>query len=210
VEDVLRPLGVVVIVFGFLLVALGVAQSMHAVPPGQLPDRWLESVGGVFMLAGIGLTAIAGRSGEPSIISTTVRSPADAADSALSFKITKTTKTIGVDPAGMIPMALSHLVDASSKALLTGMLADLNDPSKSSTIHIEGADAAQVKEELRKLLSPDKPAEAGEAAASSTTETPPDASLDVATGKLRELDDLHAAGVLNDDQYQAARAKLLG
>lgn len=209
-EDVLRPLGFVVIVFGFLLVALGVAQSMHAVPPGQLPDRWLESVGGIFMLAGIGLTAIAGRSGEPSIISTTVRSPADAADSALSFKITKTTKTIGVDPAGMIPMALSHLVDASSKALLTGMLADLNDPSKSSTIHIEGTDAAQVKEELRKLLSPDKPAEAGEAAASSTTDMPPDASLDVATGKLRELDDLHAAGVLNDEQYQAARAKLLG
>lgn len=209
-EDVLRPLGFVSIVFGFILVALGVAQSMHAVPPGQLPDQWLESVGGIFMLVGIGLTAIAGRSGEPSIISATARSPVDATNGALSFKITKTTKTMGVDPAGMIPTALSHLVDASSKALLTGMLADLNDPTKASTIHIEGADAAKVKEELQKLLSPANAADATEAAAPSTTESQPDASLDVAASQLRELDDLHAAGVLSDEQYQAARAKLLG
>ena len=209
-EDVLRPLGFVCIIFGFVLVALGVAQSMHVIAQVQLPDRWLESVGGIFMLAGIGLTAIAGRSGEASIISSTTATPAGASNSSLSFKITKTTKTIGVDPAGMIPTALSHLVDASSKALLTGMLADLNDPSKASTIHIEGADVAHVKEELRKLLSPGQTAEVLDPSTASAADPQPDASLDVRSGQLRELDELHAAGVLNDEQYQAARAKLLG
>jgi len=59
-------------------------------------------------------------------------------------------------------------------------------------------------------LSPAKADDSAEEAAPSTAETQPDASLDVAESKLRELDDLHTAGVLSDEQYQAARAKLLG
>jgi len=209
VEDVLRPVGFICIVFGFVVVALGVAESMHALPAGQLPDRWLELVGGIFMLVGIGLTAIAGRSGQPFIISATPRSvPAPVTE--FSVKMTKSTSPVGVDTAGMIPTALSHLLDASSKAMLAGMIADLDDPTKASTIHIEGADPSQVKDELRKLLLPDKTADAVAAEVPSTAETQPEALQDSRSGQLRELDDLHAAGVLSDEQYQAARAMLLG
>jgi hypothetical protein len=210
VEDVLRPIGFVCVVFGFVLVALGIAQSMHAVPPGQLPDRWLESVGGIFMLVGIGLTAIAGRSGEPYIISSTTTLPVEATDNPLSIKITKTTRTIGVDPGGMIPTALSHLVDASSKGLLAGMLADLEDPSKASTIQVDGVHVAQVKDELRRLLALAVAAEEPAATGTDTTAPEPETQADVSANRLRELDDLHAAGVLSEELYQAARAKLLG
>jgi uncharacterized protein YjeT (DUF2065 family) len=208
-EDQLRPIGFVSVTFGFLLVALGVAQSLHALPPAQFPDRWLEMVGGIFVLAGIGLTAIAGRSGQPSIISDTTRSLA-APNAVFSVKITKSTSGIGEDPAGMVPTALSHLLDASSKSMLAGMIADLDDPTKASSIHIEGADPSQVKEELQKLLSPDTTSGAVAAAGSSTAQTQPEAPPESRLSQVRELDDLHAAGVLSDDQYQAARAKLLG
>lgn len=209
-EDVLRPLGFVGIVFGFLLVALGIAQSFHAIPPTQFSDGLLESAGGIILFIGFALTVIARLFGDSASFFATARPPVESANNAVSFKITKTTKTVGVDPAGMIPTALSHLVDASSKALLTGMLADLEDPSKASTIQIEGGDAAQIKEQLRKLLSPALAAEADAATAPGATEPAPDVPLDASAAKLRELDDLHASGVLNDEQYQAARAKLLG
>ena len=208
-EDVLRPVGFVAIVVGFILVALGVAASMNALPPAQFPDRWLELAGGIFMLAGIGLTAIAGRSAEPSVTSSSTPS-VTAPNTTFSIKITKSTKTIDANPGGLNPAALSRLVDVSSKAMIAGMLADLDDPAKSSTIHIEGADQAQVKEELRKLLSVDKTSEAADSGGSSIAGPQPDASMDARSNHLRELDDLHAAGVLSDEQYQAARAKLLG
>jgi uncharacterized protein YjeT (DUF2065 family) len=209
VEDILRPVGFVAIVIGFVLVALGVATSMHALPPAQFPDRWLALVGGIFMLVGIGLTALAGRSVKPSVIAPTapqVKPPL----ATFSIKITKSTKTVGSEPGGLIPTALSRLVDVSSKAMIAGMLADLDDPSKASTIHIEGADPAQVKEELRKLLSSDNTVQADLKAGSSTADSPPETSIDARSSQLRELDDLHATGVLSDEQYQAARAKLLG
>jgi|GEM_PF-6963053 len=207
-EDVLRPLGFVGIVFGFLLIALGIAQSFHTIPPTQFSDRLLESTGAVLIVIGIALTEIARRSGESATVSAVSTIPGTDANKPLSITMTKTTRTIGVDPAGMTPTALSHLVDASSKALLTGMLADLNDPSKASTIHIEGGDIEQVKEKLRTLLSPATAAEVTDATAASNPN--PDAPLDASAAQLRELDDLHAAGVLSDEQYQAARAKLLG
>lgn len=197
-EDVLRAVGFVAIVIGFVVVALGVAASMGTLPPAQFPERWLELVGGIIMLAGIGLTALAGRSSKPSVIASTTQS-VTAPNTTFSIKITKSTKTVGADSSGMIPAVLSRLVDVSSKAMIAGMLADLDDPAKASTIHIEGADPEQVKAELRKLLSPDK-----------TTEPQPITSMDTRSNQLRELDDLHATGVLTDEQYQAARAKLLG
>ena len=208
-EDALRLVGFVAIVFGFVLVALGVAASMHTLPPEQFPVRWLELSGGIFMLAGIGLTALAGRSGDPAAIASTTR-PVTAPKTTFSIKITKSTKTVGTDPGGILPAALSRLVDVSSKAMIAGMLADLDDPAKSSMIHIEGADPAQVKEELRKLLSSDKAPEAVDTGGSSTVDVQLNASTDARSNQLRELDDLHAAGILNDEQYQAARAKLLG
>jgi hypothetical protein len=208
VEDVLRPVGFVAIVFGFVLAALGVASSLHAVPPAQFPDRWLELTGGFFMLAGIGLTAIAGRSGEPFLIQATTRT-SPPPDGELSINVTTSTKTIGAPPR-MLSSLLSKLVDASSKDMIAGMLADLDDPSKASTIHIEGADPAQVKEELRRLLSPDTSGGSDDKAGAGGAEPPPDASLDLRSSQLRELDNLHATGVLNDEQYDAARAKLLG
>lgn len=207
-EGVLRPLGFVGIVFGFLLVALGVAQSFHAISPTQFSDRLLESAGGIIFFIGFALTAIARLFGEPASISAMARPPVGTSNNPLSITVTKTTRTIGVDPAGMIPTALSHLVDASSRTLLTGMLADLEDPTKASTIQIEGADAAQIKDHLRKLLSPAATTEV--TGATATSDPKPEASPDIAAGQLRELDDLHAAGVLSDEQYQAARAKLLG
>lgn len=94
--------------------------------------------------------------------------------------------------------------------MLAGIIADLDDPAKASSIHIEGADPSQVKEELQKLLSPDTTAEAVAAAGSSTAEAQPEAAPESRLSQLRELDDLHAAGTLSDEQYQAARAKLLG
>jgi hypothetical protein len=192
-----------------VLVALGIAQSVHALPPAQFPDRWLELVGGIFMLVGIGLTALAGRSSEQPVTSGTAR-PVTAPNTTFSIKITKSTTTVGADPGGMIPAALSRLVDVSSKAMIAGMLADLDDPAKSSTIHIEGVDSGQVKDELRKLLSPDKTTEADDASGSSTATSQPEVSLDARSTQLRELDELHTAGVLSDDQYQAARTKLFG
>ncbi len=216
-EDVLRPVGFVAIVVGFILVALGVAASMNALPPAQFPDRWLELAGGIFMLVGIGLTAIAGRSAEPSVNATTNPSVTSsttpsvtAPHTTFSIKITKSSKTVGADTGGMIPSVLSRLVDVSSKAMIAGMLADLDDPAKSSSIHIEGADPAQVKEELRKLLSPDKTLGAVDQGGSSVAGPPPATSMDAQANQLRELDDLHAAGDLTDEQYQAARTKLLG
>jgi uncharacterized protein YjeT (DUF2065 family) len=208
-EDGLRPIGFVAIVIGFVFIALGIAASMGTLPASQFPDRWLELVGGIFMLAGVGLTALAGRTGKPSAVASTTPS-VTAPNTTFSIKITKSAKTIGADPGGMIPAVLSRLVDVSSKAMVAGMLADLDDPAKASTIHIEGADLEQVKAELRKLLSPDKTAEANSDAGSNMAESQPNVSTDARSNQLRELDDLHAAGVLSDEQYQAARAKLLG
>jgi hypothetical protein len=193
-----------------VLVALGIAQSLHALPPAQFPDRWLELVGGIFMLVGIGLTALAGRSGQPFIIPATAQAPVTAPNVGFSINVTKSTKSIGVAEAGIISTVLSKVVDKSSDAMIAGMLADLDDPSKASNIHIEGVDPGQVKDELRRLLSRDTSTDPVDTAGSSIADPRPDTSFDARSSQLRELDDLHAAGLLNDEQYQAARAKLPG
>jgi hypothetical protein len=198
-----RPLGFVCIVIGFVVVALGVAQSMEAIPATQLSSRSLEMIGALFCIIGFVLTTIAGSAPVSSTFIAPAGSPEPPTIGTRTFTVTKT--ITGFAPSGAhVPGVVERLVDASSKALLSGMLADLDDPAKRSKIQIEGGDPEQITDQLRKYLS------SAEAPEADTTASLPDNSADGRSKQLQELDDLHNAGVLSDEQYQAVRAKLLG